>query len=81
MNLKGLIVTAAVSATFFGGVATAEAKPLDKKDKSCKQAGKSYQLVDLVQLAPGSEVHDANRNYIVCYSSTLGLVADDTLGK
>ena len=40
MNLKALIVTAAVSATVFGGVATAEAKPHDKQLKACKQAGK-----------------------------------------
>jgi hypothetical protein len=80
MNLKALIATAAVSATVFGGVATAEAKPHSKPDKTCKQKGKdgrTYELVQLVELGPGSETYDANSNYAVCYSSTLGLVADD----
>jgi hypothetical protein len=40
MNLKALIATAAVGATVFGGVATAEAKPHDKKLKNCKQDSK-----------------------------------------
>lgn len=37
MNLKALIATAAVGATVFGGVATAEAKPQDKTFKHCKK--------------------------------------------
>jgi hypothetical protein len=96
MNLKALIVTAAVSATVFGGVATAEAKPHDKKIKSCKQTGKKlhcqtqggktvagactadYEPVQLVQLPPGNEPYDVNSNFIVCYSTSLGLVTDDT---
>jgi hypothetical protein len=37
MNLKALIATAAVGATVFGGIATAEAKPQDKTLKHCKK--------------------------------------------
>jgi hypothetical protein len=37
MNLKAVIATAAVGATVFGGVATAEAKPQDKTFKHCKK--------------------------------------------
>ena len=40
MNLKALIAAAAVTGVAFGGVATAEAKPHEKKLKHCKQHGK-----------------------------------------
>ena len=40
MRLKGLAITAAICTTAFGGVATAQAKPHEKKIKECKQNGK-----------------------------------------
>ena len=39
MRLKGLAITATVCAAAFGGVASADAKPV-KKVKDCKQQGK-----------------------------------------
>ncbi|HEX8073428.1 MAG TPA: hypothetical protein VF545_00460 [Thermoleophilaceae bacterium] len=39
MRLKGLAIATAICATAFGGVATADAKPV-KKLKDCKQQGK-----------------------------------------
>ena len=40
MRLKTLAIAAVMGTTVFGGVATADAKPKDKKVKACKQSGK-----------------------------------------
>jgi hypothetical protein len=40
MRLKGLAIAATMCTTVFGGVATADAKPHEKKVKECKQSGK-----------------------------------------
>ena len=100
MNLKALIATAAACGVAFGGVATAEAKPHEKKLKDCKQTGKAnklhcqtqggkdvtaacssdYEAIQLIQLPPGNEVYDVNGNYVVCWSSELG-VTDDVVAS
>jgi hypothetical protein len=40
-----------------------------------------YEPVELVQLAPGSEVADVNGNFILCYSDVLGVTDDKQPGK